>query len=132
MAIATYDIEDIESIDALNDVDNTNKADGKVLVFRSASGNMEYETPSGGGGGPDIKAGIATFNTDTWTSISFVTAFASTPKVVVTANQDSTARWDFTPIIRNVTVNGFDCPYDDRGQSGTTIISWIATDAGNP
>ena len=85
----------------------------------------------GGGGGPDIKAGTASFNTDTWTAISFNTAFATVPKVTVTANQDSIARWDFTPIIRNVTVNGFDCRYDDRGQAGTVIISWIATDAGN-
>ena len=87
---------------------------------------------AGGGGGPDIKAGTATFNTDTWTAIAFNTAFATKPKVVVTAEQDSVARWDFTPITRNVTVSGFECRYDDRGQSGPVIVSWIATDAGNP
>ena len=86
----------------------------------------------GGGGGANIKAGTATFNTDTWTVIAFNTAFDTTPKVVVTANQDSTARWDFTPIIRNVTVNGFDCRYDDRAQTGAVIVNWVATDAGNP
>ena len=97
-----------------------------------SGGQTSFHSHAGGGGGPDIKAGTATFNTDTWTAISFNTAFATIPKVTVTANQNVTARWDFTPIIRSVTVNGFDCRYDDRGQSGTTIISWIATDAGNP
>ena len=94
-------------------------------------GQTSLHSHAGGGGGPDIKAGTATVNTDTWTAIAFNTAFATVPKVTVTANQDSIARWDFTPIIRNVTVNGFDCRYDDRGQAGTVIISWIATDAGN-
>ena len=96
-----------------------------------SGGQTSLHSHAGGGGGPDIKAGTASFNTDTWTAISFNTAFATVPKVTVTANQDSIARWDFTPIIRNVTVNGFDCRYDDRGQSGAVIISWIATDAGN-
>lgn len=86
----------------------------------------------GGGGGANIKAGTLSFNTDTWTPVSFGSSFASVPKVVVTADQDSVARWDYTPIIRNVTTDGFDVRYDDRGQAGTVVLNWIATDAGNP
>lgn len=51
MALQTQGFEDVESVDDLNDVDNANKADGRVLVYRSASGNLEYEDQSGGGGG---------------------------------------------------------------------------------
>jgi len=54
MAVQTQGFEDIESVDDLNDVDNANKADGRVLVYRSASGNMEYETPAAGGGSPSV------------------------------------------------------------------------------
>ena len=97
-----------------------------------SGGQTTLHSHAGGGGGPDIKAGTATFNTSVWTAISFNTAFGTTPKVVVTANQDSTSRWNFTPIIRNVTVNGFDCRYDDRAQAGTVVVNWMATDAGNP
>ena len=86
----------------------------------------------GGGGGANIKAGTLSFATDTWVSVSFVTDFSTVPKVVVTADANQIARWDFSPIIRNVTVSGFDVRYDDRSQAGTVIISWIATDAGNP
>ena len=41
MATATFGVES---------VDETNKAEGRVLVYRSASGNLEYEVPGGGGG----------------------------------------------------------------------------------
>ena len=97
-----------------------------------SGGQTSLHSHAGGGGGPVIKAGTATFNTDTWTAIVFNTAFATVPKVTVTEDQNSSLRRDFTPIIRNVTVNGFDCRYDDRGQVGTAVINWIATDAGNP
>ncbi len=95
-------------------------------------GQTAKHSHAGGGGGPDIKAGTLSFNTDTWTSVSFVTAFAAAPKVVVTAESDVTARWDYTPIIRNVTINGFDVRYDDRGQAGAVTVHWVAMDVGNP
>jgi len=44
MAVVSQDFDDL-------DVDVANKADGRVLVFRSASGNHEYEDQAGGGGG---------------------------------------------------------------------------------
>ena len=94
-------------------------------------GETSLHSHAGGGGGPNIKAGTLAFNTDTWTAVLFGTSFATVPKVVVTADQSSVARWDFTPIIRNVTVAGFDVRYDDRGQAGSVIVGWIATDAGN-
>jgi len=97
-----------------------------------AGGQTSLHSHAGGGGGPDIKAGTLTFSTDVWTSVSFNTSFSTVPKVTVTADQSSVARWDFTPIIRSVTVSGFDVRYDDRGQAGTVIVNWIATDAGNP
>lgn len=43
MTIATFDLEDIEAVDAINDVDSTNKANGRILVYVSASGNLEYQ-----------------------------------------------------------------------------------------
>lgn len=38
------------SIDDIPDVDNTNKADNKILKFNAATGNMEYEDDTGGSG----------------------------------------------------------------------------------
>jgi len=43
MTQATFGLEDIESIDDINDVDPASKSDGRVLVYRSGSGNLEYE-----------------------------------------------------------------------------------------
>lgn len=96
-----------------------------------ASGQTALHSHAGGGGGPSIKAGTLSFNTDTWVSVSFGTAFSAIPKVAVTADSDTVGRWDHPPIIRNVTVSGFDVRYDDRGQAGAVVINWIATDAGN-
>ena len=96
-----------------------------------SGGQTALHSHAGGGGGPDIKAGTLALATDTWAAVAFTTAFATTPKVNATADQDSIGRWDHQPIIRNRTVNGFDVRYDDRGQAGTVIINWIATDAGN-
>ena len=87
---------------------------------------------STGGGGSTVKSGTVTGNTDTWLSVSFNTAFSSAPIVVVTADANTTARWDFTPIIRSVTVNGFDVRYDDRGQAGTVVVNWMAMEPSNP
>lgn len=43
MVQATFGLEDIESVDDINDVDNTNKANQRILVYISASGNIEYQ-----------------------------------------------------------------------------------------
>jgi hypothetical protein len=48
------------TIDDLYDVDDTNKANDRVLVYNSTTGNMEYEDQSGGGGGADIDDGTET------------------------------------------------------------------------
>ena len=95
-------------------------------------GQTSKHSHSGGGGGPIIKAGML-FGTadDTWFAVVFGTAFATVPKVAVSAEKDATSRWDFNPIVRNVTVNGFDVRYDDRNASGSVNLHWIATDAGN-
>jgi len=132
MAIATFDLEDIEAVDAINDVDNTNKADGRVLVFRSASGNLEYEVQSGGGGGgADVKSGVATnISSHSTGTVSFTTDFAAVPAVTVSWASTSLKeikKW----IITNVTVSSFDIYYEEK-QSAAVDIHWIATDAGNP
>lgn len=43
---AQWNADQIQGID----VDDTDIADGKILQYNSTSGNLEYETPSGGGG----------------------------------------------------------------------------------
>ncbi len=130
MVQATFGLEDIESVDDLNDVDNTNKANGKVLVYRSASGNLEYETPSGGGGGADVKSGVAT-NIDSLVlgTITFATAFASAPSVVVSW-EASALRETKKYHITNVTTAQFQILYEEK-QGQHIDIHWIATDAGN-
>ena len=97
-----------------------------------AGGQTALHSHAGGGGGPDIKAGTLSGTTDTWLSVVFGTAFATVPKVIVSAEKDAIARWDHNPITRNVTVDGFDMRYDDRGTAGSVVLHWIATDAGNP
>ena len=131
MTIESFDIEDIESVDDIDDIDPTNKANGRVLVYRSASGNLEYELPSGGGGA-NVKSGLESAITEgTTRAVTFVTAFSSTPNVVVSFSDNSSEQ--STCMAHSVSTTGFTIGVEKigGGQNRDRTVAWIATDAGN-
>ena len=67
---------------------------------------------------------------DTVTTISFTTAFATTPNVVVTIDRTAVTDIKFLQVT-NVLTTGFDVRFKFK-TAATTDIQWIATDAGDP
>lgn len=87
------------------------------------------EGPQGepGGGGAVVKSGLVTLSAGGSANVSFVTPFASTPQVVVTA-QINSADTSCTYSAHSVTVNGFTL----RGAGNPAgNVAWIATNGGN-
>lgn len=76
-----------------------------------------------GGGGANVKSGTVSGASG---SVTFNTAFASTPQVVMTS-LGNTATRDAILRVDSVSTTGFDWTADVSQGAG-----WIATDAGNP
>ena len=79
----------------------------------------------GGGGGADVKSGTVSATTGS-NNVTFNTAFASTPQVVLTVYDNIQLRdclWQVTA----VSTTGFTFEVDANAK-----YMWIATDAGNP
>ena len=86
---------------------------------------------AGGGGGTDVKSGTVAGIEGTWVTVTFATAFASTPHVV-TGFETGTLNNLIEPTqLRNISTTGFEVTYDHKNGLAYTI-HWIATDAGNP
>ena len=85
---------------------------------------------AGGGGGVDVKSGVATNILSNVTgTVSFATNFAAAPSVVV--SWGSTAFKEVKKyFISNVTVSSFDITYQEK-TAARLDVHWIATDAGN-
>ena len=131
MVIQSYGLEDIESVDDINDIDPTNKANGRVLVYRSASDKLEYELPSGGGGA-NVKGGFESAITEgTTRAVVFATAFSSTPDVVISFADNSAEQ--STCSAYSASTTGFTIGVEKvgGGQSRDRSVAWNATDAGN-
>lgn len=77
-------------------------------------------------GGADVKSGTKACASGA-NSVTFGTAFASTPQVVVTHQDASLNIRDALLVIRAVSTTGFDPDVD-----AACTVAWIATDAGNP
>jgi len=75
------------------------------------------------GGGANVKSGTVSGSSG---SVTFNTAFASTPQVVMTS-LGSTATRDCILRVDSVSTTGFDWTADISQGAG-----WIATDAGDP
>ena len=67
---------------------------------------------------------------DTVTTISFTTAFATTPNVVVTIDRTAVTDIKFLQVT-NILTTAFDVRFKFK-TAATTDIQWIATDAGDP
>ena len=79
-----------------------------------------------GGGGVNVKSGkIAASGTGN--SVTFNTAFSSTPQVVLTPEDASLNLRDALWIVRSVSTTGFTFDVDNDA-----TYAWIATTAGNP
>lgn len=78
------------------------------------------------GGGANVKSGTKVATTGS-NSVTFNTAFASTPRVVLTVQDASLALRDCLYAIRSVSTTGFSFDVD-----AAATYAWIATDAGNP
>ncbi len=86
------------------------------------------ETPlhsHAGGGGANIKSGTKAAFTGS-NSVTFNTAFASTPRVVLTVLDNINLR-DCLYQVTSVSTTGFSFEVDV-----TATYAWIATDAGDP
>lgn len=79
-----------------------------------------------GGGGADVKSGtlVAALGNN---SVTFNTAFASTPQVVLTPHSSELALRDCLFKITSTSTTGFNFEVD-----AAAGYSWIATDAGDP
>ena len=80
----------------------------------------------GGGSGPNVKSGTVTTSGSSG-SVTFNTAFSSTPRVTLTPYDGSLNLRDCLWVIRSISTTGFSFDVD----ADATYI-WIATDAGNP
>jgi len=83
--------------------------------------------PGGGGGGADVKSGIVSVPTATPTTVTFLTAFATVPHVVVCF--ETFVSEEFPAAVSSRLVGSFVIEHDI---GSTKNVLWIATDAGNP
>ncbi len=89
-------------------------------------------TPGGNGSGADVKSGTVTVECGTVVTVTFATAFVSTPDVVACVNA-SAPQIDLVRV-KDITTSGFNIQFH-KGHGGGTHnrpIDWIATDAGDP
>lgn len=103
-------------------------ADGELV---DGSETILHSHPGGGGGGADVKSGVAAGTSASWTAVTFNTAFASAPDVVFTMIQPGSPQDLKRLYVKNVTVNGFEFWYTEKNAVALSA-HWIATDAGNP
>jgi len=82
------------------------------------------------GGGADVKSGKILVPDNTWTDVTFNTAFINTPHVVVTMEDEITVIENLC--IWQVNKTGFKVHQEVKTGPGDRWIHWIATDAGNP
>ena len=86
-------------------------------------GSQTTKHSHAGGGGVNVKSGTVSGSSG---SVTFNTAFASTPQVALTT-QDSTTLRDCLHKITAVSTTGFSWSADV-----SQTVAWIATDAGDP
>jgi len=79
-----------------------------------------------GGGSLNVKSGTVATSGESG-SVTFNTAFSSTPRVVLTPQDASVQERDCLFVIRSVSTTGFSFEVD-----ADTTYAWIATDAGDP
>ena len=101
------------------------KQNEKVGHAALVSGEQTVLHGHPGGGGVNVKSGTMSASTGS-NSVTFNTAFASVPQVVLTV-QDIIALRDCLYEVTVVDVNGFTFVVD----VAATYV-WVATDAGNP
>ncbi len=98
-----------------------------------SGGQTSLHSHAGGGGGADVKSGIELAVTEGSSRVvTFATAFASIPNVVVSCADVST-QLTFAHA-HTVSTSGFtiDAVKSGGGSSADRDVAWIATDAGNP
>lgn len=99
----------------------------KAEIEAKLAGEISSHTHAGGGGGPTIKSGVVNLGAGGSANVSFVTPFATTPRVLVTS-QINNADTSSTISAHTVTANGFVL----RGAGNPAgNVAWLATDAGN-
>ena len=91
---------------------------------------LHLQIPVVVGGGANVKSGTVSVTTDTWSSVTFSTAFTSIPRVVCTFEIDPKDSLVEPLQIRNITTTGFEVNFD-RKNVATFTVHWTATDAGN-
>ena len=81
------------------------------------------------GGGADVKSGTVSVTLQSSAAVTFTTAFASTPRVVVSV-EDTGAALEAT--LDAVSTTGFTVhAWKVKNETGSRTVHWIATDAGN-
>ncbi len=97
-----------------------------------SGGQTSLHSHAGGGGGANVKSGFESAVTEGGTrAVTFNTAFAATPDVVVSF-ADSSAEISVLAA-HTVSVSGFTITVTKSGGGGSANrdVAWIATDAGN-
>ena len=89
-------------------------------------GQTAKHSHAGGGGGPNVKSGIVATSGGSG-SVTFNTAFSSTPRVTLTPQDGSMNLRDCLFVVRSVSTTEFSFDVDNDA-----TYAWIATDAGNP
>lgn len=92
----------------------------------TGGGETSLHSHAGDGGGANVKSGVVTAVAGS-NNVTFNTAFASTPRVVLTVRDPSLALRDALYVIRSVSTTGFTFDAD-----AYAVYAWIATDAGDP
>jgi len=93
----------------------------------------DLHSHSGGGGGANVKSGFESGISENSTrGVTFNTAFASAPNVVVSL-ADSSSEISIVHV-SGASTTGFTIEVTKSGGGGSASrnVSWIATDAGNP
>lgn len=88
------------------------------------SSETTLHSHAGGGNGANVKSGTYAASTGS-NSVTFNTAFSSTPQVILTV-QDSIALRDCLYEVTTVSTTGFSFDVD-----AAATYAWIATDAGD-
>ncbi len=137
---ATGDIEVLTGTQATTLIDTFTSA-LKGLAPASGGGTANFLRADGSwvdpiSSVPDIKSGADTVALDGTTTVSFNTAFATVPNVVLnfSGNVDYAASEKGLNLsVYNITVNGFTVRYDQfDGTEDPASFQWIATSAGDP
>ncbi|GAI63360.1 unnamed protein product [marine sediment metagenome] len=85
---------------------------------------QEMIEAGGGGGGANIKSGVSSSPEGDEKQVDFVTPFPSNPRVIISAYMFSREVWTI-----QVTTNFF--KWTSGYGTGSAVVHWIATTAGN-